>query len=156
MSEPRGGFRIESTLVVDRSPEEVFAFLADTAKFQAVDPALVDYSPAGQLSAGLQGTFAHRRGWMVARTTWTVTEFDAPRFLVVEVLGAGYGMTEAATLEPAAGGTRATFVERVWPTTLPGRLLVSLSGGIMRRDLRARAERLRAALDPARDSNQTG
>jgi hypothetical protein len=147
MSRPRGGFRIESTVDVDRSPAEVFAFLADTSNFRAVDPALVDYSPSGRLSEGLQGTMAHRRGWMVARTTWIVTEHDAPSSLVVEIHGSGYAMTEAATLESLAGGTRATFVETVWPTSLAGRLLVALSGGVMRRDLRGRAERLKAVLE---------
>jgi carbon monoxide dehydrogenase subunit G len=151
MSGPRGGFRIESAFQIDRSPAEVFAFLADTANFRVVDPALVDYSPTGQLRAGLQGTMAHRRGWLVARTRWTVTEHDAPRSLVVEIRGSGYGMTETATLEPTEGGTRATFVERVWPTSLAGRLLVALSGGIMRRDLRARAERLKAVLEQPDD-----
>ena len=147
MSEPRGGFRIESTFRFDRSPAEVFAILADPANLRVVDPALVDFSPSGQLSAGLQGTMAHRRGPMIARTSWTVTEHDAPRSLVVEIQGSGYGMTEAAILEPSDGGTRATFVDRVWPTSLAGRLMVALSGGIMRRDLRARAERLRTALE---------
>ncbi len=151
MSEPAGGFELESTFVVGRSPDEVFAFLADTANFRAVDPALVDYTPTGLLSAGLRGTFAHRRGPMVARTTWTVTEHDAPRRLVVELRGMGYGMTEDATLEPVEGGTRATFVERVWPTSLAGRLLVTLSGGVMRRDLRARTQRLRAILKQPED-----
>lgn len=146
MSEPLGGFQIGSTFQVDRSPTEVFAFLADTANFRAVDAALVDYAPTGPLRAGVQGRFAHRRGWMVARTTWTVTQLDPPRSLVVEVHGAGYAMTEAATLEPEAGGTRATFVERVWPTSRAGRLLVALSGGVMRRDLRARAARLKELL----------
>ena len=76
-----------------------------------------------------------------------MTEHDAPRSLVVEVIGAGYGMTEAATLEPSATGTRATFVERVWPTSIPGRLMVALSSGIMRRDLAKRATLLKAALE---------
>jgi carbon monoxide dehydrogenase subunit G len=151
MSGPREGFRIESTFQIDRPPAEVFAFLADSANIRAVDPALVDFSPTGQLSSSSHGTMAHRRGWMVARTTWTVTERDDPRSLVVEIHGAGYGMTEAAILEPADGGTRATFVDTVWPTSLAGRLLVALSSGIMRRDLRDRAERLRAALEQPGD-----
>jgi carbon monoxide dehydrogenase subunit G len=151
VSEARGGFRIESTFDIDRPPAEVFAFLADTASFRAVDPALVDFSPAGPLSTGLHGTFAHRRGWMIARTRWTVTELEAPRSVVVEIQGSGYGMSEAATLEPLAGGTRATFADRVWPTSLAGRLLVALSGGVMRRDLRARGERLKAVLEQPLD-----
>lgn len=151
MSEPGGGFRIESTLDLQRPPADVFAFLADTANFRAVDPALVDYTPEGLLRPGLQGTMTHRRGPFRAPTTWKVTELDAPRSLVVEIHGMGYAMTEAATLEAFDGGTRATFVDRVWPTSLSGRLLVALSGGIMRRDLRARAQRLQGLLEGPED-----
>jgi hypothetical protein len=110
MSEPGGGFRLESTLDLELPPADVFAFLADMANFR---------------------------------------ELDAPRSLVVEIHGMGYAMTEAATLEAFDGGTRATFVDRVWPTSFPGRLLVALSGGVMRRDLRTRAGRLKAALERA-------
>lgn len=84
---------------------------------------------------------------MTARTTWTVTTFEPPHRLVVEITGPGYGMTEEAALEATAGGTSARFVDRVWPTSLPGRVMVALSGGIMRRDLRARADRLRRLLE---------
>ena len=58
----------------------------------------------------------------------------------------GYEMDETADVRPDGDGTRVTFVERVWPTSLPGRLLVALSGGIMRRDLEARAARMKALL----------
>lgn len=145
------GFEIESFLQVARPPEAVFDLLTDTAHFRRVDPALVDFGPAGRLTPGATGWFRHRRGGMTARTTWRVEALDAPRHLVVAIAGSGYGMTEAATLEAAEGGTRVRFVDRVWPTSLPGRLLVALSGGIMRRDLRDRAERLRRLLeeDPA-------
>ena len=84
---------------------------------------------------------------MVARTTWRVTGFEPPGSLEVEIAGMGYGMTEAADLEATETGTRARFVDRVWPTSLAGRVLVALSGGIMRRDLRARAARLKALLE---------
>jgi hypothetical protein len=76
-----------------------------------------------------------------------VTGFARPGHLEVEIAGMGYGMTEAADLEASATGTRARFVDRVWPTSIAGRVLVALSGGIMRRDLRARAARLKAALE---------
>jgi hypothetical protein len=84
---------------------------------------------------------------LTARTTFRVTRFEAPTGLEVAISGMGYAMTEAAELDATPTGTRARFVDRVWPTTLPGRLLVALSGGIMRRDLRARAARLKALLE---------
>jgi hypothetical protein len=108
---------------------------------------MLDYGPDGALMPGGKGWFKHRRGGMTATTTFRVTDFDSPRRLEVAISGMGYAMTEAAELEATTTGTRARFVDRVWPTTLPGRLLVALSGGIMRRDLRARAGRLKAILE---------
>ena len=140
------GFTIAFDVVVERPLEDVFSFLADTTHFRDVDEALVDFGPEGPLVLGRTGWFRHRRGGMTARTTWTVTEYEAPTRLTVEIAGMGYGMTEAAMLERTESGTRARFVERVWPTSLPGRLLVALSGGIMRRDLAKRSDRLAAAL----------
>ena len=142
-----GGFELAYELEVRRSPAAVFELLSDTEHFQTIDPAMVDYGPKRPLVAGGEGWFKHRRGPMTARTTFRVLTLDAPRRLEVEIAGMGYGMTESAELEATPTGTRARFVDRVWPTTLPGRLLVALSGGIMRRDLRARAARLKALLE---------
>ena len=144
---PDRGFELAYELEVARPPSDVFALLVDPESFRAVDPALVDYGPRGPLTAGSEGWFKHRRGGMTARTTFRVSELDPPRRIKVAISGMGYGMTEAAELEATPTGTRARFVDRVWPTTLPGRLLVALSGGIMRRDLRARAARLKALLE---------
>lgn len=141
------GLIVETTLDLGRSPEEVFDYLADTRSFKAVDPALVEFAPEGRLEVGMAGRFLHRRGGLPARTKWHVRELDRPRHLLIEIRGMGYGMTEDVALEATATGTRARFVEHVWPTSLPGRVLVALSGGIMRRDLRARAERLATILD---------
>lgn len=144
---PEGGFELSTELDIPREPAEVFGFLIDTESFRLVDPALVAYGPVGPLRPGRSGWFKHRRGGMTARSTWTVTDFDAPTRLVVEIQGTGYGMTEAARLEAAPGGTHVTFIDRVWPTSLAGRLLVALSGGIMRRDLAKRAGLLKVALE---------
>lgn len=143
----RGGFELEFESDIARPPGDVFTLIADPASFKRVDPAMIDFGPPGPLAVGGTGWFKHRRGGMTARTTFTVTELDPPRRLVVEIAGVGYGMTEAAILEATPGGTHARFIDRVWPTSLPGRLLVALSSGIMRRDLRARADRLKAILE---------
>lgn len=144
---PDGGFELTFELDVARPPGDVFAMLIDPNHFRAIDPAMLEFGPPGPLSSGSEGWFKHRRGGMTARTTYRVTAFDAPSRLEVAISGMGYAMTESAELEAIRTGTRARFVDRVWPTTLPGRLLVALSGGIMRRDLRARAARLKALLE---------
>lgn len=144
---PDGGFSLTFELDVARPPGEVFALLVDPDHFRVLDPAMRDYSPKGALTSGTEGWFKHLRGGMTATTTFRVTDFDSPLRLAVAISGMGYAMTEAADLEATPNGTNARFVDRVLPTTLPGRLLVALSGGIMRRDLRARAGRLKAILE---------
>ena len=147
MSVDRGGFAIESTLDLRRPPDEVFDYLADTRSFKEVDAALIEFEPQGKLEAGMTGRFLHRRNGLPVRSTWQVIELAAPRRLSVEIRGMGYGMTEEADLEATPTGTRVRFVDRGWPTSLAGRVMVALSGGIVRRDLRARAERLRNVLE---------
>ena len=144
---PDRGFELTFELDVRRPPGDVFALIVDPDHFRVLDPAVIDYGPGGPLAAGSEGWFKHRRGGMTARTTYRVTSFEPPRRLEVAIAGMGYAMTEAAELEAIPTGTRARFVDRVWPTNLPGRLLVALSGGIMRRDLEARAARLKALLE---------
>jgi carbon monoxide dehydrogenase subunit G len=141
------GFELTFELDVARPPEDVFAMLIDSNQFRRVDPALIDFDLSGPLTAGSTGWFKHRRGGMTARTTFRVSSFDPPVRLEVAISGMGYAMTESADLEATPTGTRARFTDRVWPTSLPGRLLVALSGGIMRRDLRDRAARLKALLE---------
>jgi hypothetical protein len=141
---------VRSDLRIARSRSDVFAFLTDTTSFPILDRALVDYSPRGLLSPGLTGTFAHRRAGMTARTTWRVEELEPPARLRVSIRGMGYAMEESADLVADGSGTRVVFIDRVWPTSLYGRLLVALSGGIMRRDLRDRAMRLKSILESGR------
>jgi hypothetical protein len=144
---PPRGFEIQRDLEIGRDVATVFAFLTDPTKFRTIDHALVEVEPTTPMALGMSGRMTHRRGGMTARTTWSVTRFEPPTELVVEIRGSGYAMTESAELTAMPERTRIRFVDRVWPTSLPGRLLVALSGGIMRRDLEARANRLRRILE---------
>ena len=130
-----------------RSPEAVFDFLIDTDSFRILDRALVSYTPDGVMELGGSGTFVHRRGGMTARSTWTVEELERPSRVRVAIRGMGYEMEETATLVATDAGTRATFVDTVRPTSMAGRLLVALSGGIMRRDLANRSALLKSTLE---------
>src|SRR5262245_31599032 len=131
--------QIRHDIDVRQPPEAVFDFLADTDSFRILDRALISYTPEGVMRVGLNGTFVHRRGGMTARSTWVVEELERPVRLRVAIRGMGYAMEETATLVATDQGTRATFVDTVRPTSVAGRLLVAMSGGIMRRDLDNRA-----------------
>jgi hypothetical protein len=141
---------IRHDIDVARPPEVVFDFLIDTASFRVVDRALVSFEPSGLMHVGLHGSFVHRRGGMTARSTWEVVELVRPSRIRIAVKGSGYEMDEIATLSAGGSGTLATFVDAVRPTSLGGRVMVALSGGIMRRDLDRRARLLKAALEGAR------
>jgi hypothetical protein len=134
---------------VARSPEAVFDFLTDTASFAVLDQALVSFDPPGRMRVGTGGTFVHRRSGFTARSTWEVRELDRPSRIHVTIHGAGYILDESATLARTSTGTHAAFLDTVQATSWPGRLMVALAGGIMRRDLERRAERLRAVLESA-------
>jgi carbon monoxide dehydrogenase subunit G len=141
--------QIHHEVEVERPPEAVFDFLIDTDSFPVLDRALVSYAPSGLMRVGLTGTFVHRRGLMKARSSWTVDELERPSRIRVAIQGMGYEMEETATLAAIDGGTLATFVDRVRPTSIAGRLMVAMSGGIMRCDLIRRGGRLKAALEAA-------
>ena len=141
--------QVDHEIEIERSPNDVFAFLADGDSFKIVDAALVESSWTGPLRLDATGTFVHRRGGMTARTTWAVVDLDAPRHLTVAIRGAGYEMEERVSLDATERGTRLRFVDTVRPTSLLGRLLVLASSGIMRGDLRKRAARLKVALEGA-------
>ena len=141
---------IRHEIEVARPPEDVFDFLTDTANFPVVDLALVSYEPTGVMTVGLHGTFVHRRSGITARSTWEVMELVRPARILVSTWGTGYALDELVTLTATVGGTRATVVDTVRPTSFAGRFMVSLSGGIMRRDLDRRARLLKAALEASR------
>jgi hypothetical protein len=138
---------IRHDIDVAQPPEVVFDFLIDTRSFPIVDRALVSFEPGGLMQVGLHGTFVHRRGGMTARSTWEVVELVRPSRIRVAVQGSGYVMDEIATLSAGGSGTVATFVDAVRPTSLAGRVMVALSGAIMRRDLDQRTRLLKAALE---------
>ena len=139
---------IRHEIEIARPPEAVFDFLVDTDSFPIVDRALVSFEPGGLMHVGLRGPFVHRRGGMTARSSREVVELVRPTRIHVAVIGSGYEMDEIATLSAGGRGTRARFVDIVRPTSVGGRVMVALSGAVMRRDLDVRTRLLKAALEP--------
>lgn len=140
---------VQTSLDIARQPQEVFDFLADQANWAALDAALVDVSPRGPIGPGLSGTMIRRVNRMHVTNSWLVTEFDPGTRLEMRIGGRGYELTETTTLHAAPGGTRATIVDELLPTSMFGRVFVALSGSFIRRDLKERSERLRSSLAEA-------
>ena len=146
-SPARPDLEVEASFRVDRSRLAVYEFLTDTSSFRRVDSALIDYTPEGRMVAGMAGTMRHRRGGMTARTTWRVAALEPPTRIAIEIDGLGYRMTEVVTLDDAPDGTAVRVLDRLWGTSLVGRLFVAASRGFLRRDMEARGARLRTALE---------
>ncbi len=131
--------RIHESVVINRPPDEVWAFLTDFFNSPRVRPgALV----LRRTSPGPLGSGSVLQGRMMilgfeARFTMTVTEFDPPRSAVVTL--AARPIRRAAirtTLEPTPEGTR---VDRTTDFELhPALILLSpIFGRILKRQERA-------------------
>jgi hypothetical protein len=137
---------VEATFRVDRPVAEIYEFLVETANFSVVDKALVRHEPAGRMEPGMHGTMEHRRVGMQVRTSWWVALLEPPTRLVVGIRGAGYELDEEVQLRGTDGMTELHVIDRLWGTSRLGDLFVALAAGPLRRDLRARGDRLRAVL----------
>jgi hypothetical protein len=139
----------EYTVDTARPPTEVYAFLIDQDNWAALDPTLLDVSPRGEVVVGMAGTMRRRVNGLRVTDTWIVTALEPSSRLAMRVRGPGYEVTETMTLEAIPQGTRVTVVDVLEPTSLGGRLFVAVSGPFIRRDLKARFERLRSLLEAA-------
>jgi carbon monoxide dehydrogenase subunit G len=139
----------EHSLEIARTPAEVYAFLLDQDNWAALDPATKDITPRGAVYEGMTGTITRRVAGMRVRNGFLVTELEPEAKLSMRLTGAGYALTETTTLEATPDGTRVTTVDVLEPTSLGGRLFVAVSGPFIRRDLKARSERLRSLLGAA-------
>jgi hypothetical protein len=139
----------EHSLEIVRSPAEVYAFLIDQDNWAALDPATMDITPRGAVHEGMTGTITRRVARLRVRNGFLVTELEPDTRLGMRLTGAGYALSETTTLEATPNGTLATIVDVLEPTSLGGRLFVAVSGPFIRRDLKARSERLRSLLGAA-------
>lgn len=136
---------IEGRIRIEAAPQRVFDLLADPEAWFRVDPTLVDVSPRSPLFVGSTGTLRNRRGpGFVATASWTTTELVPGERITQHLRGSGYEMTESVTLEADGGGTTMVVVDEVWPTSLPGRVMVAMARGIMKRDMTSRSALLKA------------
>ena len=137
----------EQEIEIARPPQAVFDYLVDLGNWGAIDPAMLEVSASGRLSLGASGSVRHRRSGMTVKTQWEVTAFQAPEHFEVLISGFGYTLRETVSLDATHGGTRMSTGDVLLPTSLVGRFMVAVPGGIIRRDLLARSERLKVLLD---------
>lgn len=139
----------ERSIDVGRPPTEVYEFLVDQDNWAALDPATLDVTPRGEVHEGMTGTVTRRVGGRRVKNGFLITALVPDSLVSMRITGPGYALTETTTLEAASEGTRVSIVDVLEPTSLGGRVFVAVSGPFIRRDLKARSERLRSLLGDA-------
>jgi carbon monoxide dehydrogenase subunit G len=140
--------RAELTIEIARAPEDVFAYLTDTAN--------VTEWQSGVHEAELVGGGEPRAGARIAesrhlfgrelRTTLEIAEYEPPRLFALRALDGPVAFTVRHELEPDGDGTRLTVVAEADTGLLPG-----FAAGLMARraekQFRKDFERLRDLLE---------
>ncbi|MDP9483142.1 MAG: SRPBCC family protein, partial [Chloroflexota bacterium] len=136
---------VERRIDIGRPPEAVFDVLADPTTWATHDPALIDVQPRDRVVPGATGTMRRRAGLgMTVTTSWENTTYDPGACLEMLVRGSGYELRETVQFVATPTGTTVTVVDDLVPTSLVGRVMGALSGGIIERGLDARLARLKA------------
>lgn len=139
--------KVEESIVIHRSPEEVFAFFNDRANDERWMASVVEsewHDPAAPTSVG-------RRGRMVMNAMGRrefideVTEYEPGRLVAHRSVSGPMVIHTACIAEPAGEGCRVTVTYE--PERLPGgvfgRMMAPLTSRIVRRNYRADLVRLK-------------
>ena len=140
--------RVELTVEIARSPEEVFAYLTEVSNLTAwqsgVRAAVVAGDGPAELGARIEES-RHLLGREL-RTTLEVAEYEPPRLFVLRALDGPVPFTVRHELEADGDGTRVTVVGEGDAGLLPG-----FAAGIMARrvekEFRRDFERLKHILE---------
>ena len=143
--------RVEESITIDRSPEEVFGFISVRANDPVWMASVTEsewLDPAAPMGVG-------RRGRMVMQAMGRrefldeVTEYEPGRRIAHRMVSGPMAMVTACIAEPVGSGCRATVLYE--PQRLPGgvvgRLTAPLTARIVRRNFQADLVRLKDILE---------
>jgi carbon monoxide dehydrogenase subunit G len=105
----------EVVVQIDRTPEEVFAYLTDVSNLPAWQ--------SGVHSAEREGDLIHESRHMLGRelnTTLRIEEYEEPRLFTLRALDSPIPFSVRHELEPSGGGTRLTVSGEGDAGLLPG------------------------------------
>jgi carbon monoxide dehydrogenase subunit G len=133
--------RAEVVVEIDRSPEDVFAYLIDVSNLPSWQ--------SGVHSAERDGDLIREARTMLGRelnTTLKIEELEPPRLFTLRALDSPVPFTVRHELEPNGGGTRLTVVGEGDTGLLPGfaaKLMARRAEGQFKKDF----ERLKRLLE---------
>jgi uncharacterized protein YndB with AHSA1/START domain len=128
----------ERTVVVERPPQEVFAYLADATNDTEWRPGVVDVKPtssSGEIGATYRMLLHGPRGRHLL-SYYQITDYDPPRRLAFEVTDGPARPTGVYDLaEPRPGRTRLRYTLQLKPRGLM-RLVTPAIWAVIRHDVR--------------------
>jgi Polyketide cyclase / dehydrase and lipid transport len=138
----------ENVVVIERPPEEVFAFLADLENLPSWDPAVEVTWKTSPSSVGVGTTYrqvrsAPRRGEEVLE----VIAFDPPRRLIIEGPIGPLRARIGYTLEEAAEATRLTNWVELEPPSIISLAMVPLAVSKIKTGVASNLELLKRILE---------
>ena len=151
---------VSATVVVDKSPEEVFAYLVDVANHaEFTDHYLSEWRLTREDSYGRGAGARFRIDAPLNRFSWadaTLIEVERPHRIVTAGRGGKFNRVRHVTsfeLSPGAGGmTRIEMTTDTEPVTISDRLMEAFAGrGWLRRKGKKAMRRLRSILEEGQD-----
>lgn len=149
---------VSNSVVVDKSPEEVFAYLVDVANHaEFTDHYLEQYRLTREDSIGVGAGARFRLDAPLNRFSWadvTIVEADAPRLIVQRGRTGKFNRVRLVStweIEPSAGSTRVTLTTETERPRLPSdRIMEVIARRWFKRNQRKAVKRLQAILEEGR------
>ena len=150
---------VRSTIVIDKRPEEVFAYLEDVANHaEFTDHYLKDFRLTREDSIGLGAGARFKVDAPFNRFSWadiTIVEAERPKRIVERGRTGKFNRNRLLTtyeLEQVTGGsTQVSLVTETEPGKLPSdRIMEAMAKGWFKRNPRKALQRLRAILEEDR------
>jgi uncharacterized membrane protein len=141
---------ITAAVEITRSPEDVFAYIADVERHPEWQQGLVSVinQSGGPLHVGSRLVHRRKLGLATVATTSEVTVFDSPRVIGFRGLDGPIRAEGAQRVEPADGGSRVLFEMEMTGHGL-GVLMLPLARRQASRQVAESHERLKQILETA-------
>lgn len=140
--------RVEESIVINRSPDDVFAFLAVRSNDPVWMSAVVEsewLEPSAILAIGRRGRMAMKTFGRRTEYVDEVIAYEPGRQIAHQTIEGPFALNTACLCEPADGGCRATVVAEA--ERMVGRLLDPLVARLMRRGFKADLATLKEILE---------
>lgn len=102
--------RVESSIVVNRPPEEVFAYAADPANTPEWQSSALEVNLDGPLQAGASGKETRKFLGRRMESTFRIDAYEPPRKFAVQITSGPVPFHAEQTIEPDGDGARVSVI----------------------------------------------